>query len=267
MSANLDDSFIVLPSLDTEALPTLLPRENDVMDDGFVVLPRDDESELREVEPDGLSETEEILDTVTVTTDGDDSEKMETDDDRTTPRHRLSDLVDRRARIALGGGDLSIIVGVDGKTVYKMDAIAMRRQTDELLMYCAGARLVEKLFEATLLACDCGGCNDCERLADWQSGRKAIEWRDVADYSVLNWVFYAIELTSSTPRYDEDRLFWLANQRWDADAGEIVEPRLVEYLKPPSLIDEAAQTLVARIAEASDECARRRANHVSRSRR
>jgi hypothetical protein len=190
-----------------------------------------------------------------------------TNGDDTMPLYRLSDLVDRRVRVTLGGGDFSVIVGVDGKTSYNMDAIAMQTQTDELLMFGAGARLVEKLFETMLLACDCGGCEDCERLADWQSGRKALAWQDVADYSVLNWVFYAIELTSSTPCYDEDRLFWLANRRWDADTGEIIAPRLVNYLKPPSLIDEAAQTLIARIAKASDECTRRRANHVSRLRR
>jgi hypothetical protein len=274
MSENLDNEFVILPRLDDLMTSPPLLEENVVVDEGFIILPLDADNELRESEPSGSEVMEEDVtaDAVVITRDdsdvsstmSEDFEETRTNSDNTIPRHRLSDLIDRRARIALGGGDFSVVVGVDGKTVYEMDPIAMRRQTDELLMYCAGTRLVEKLIETMLLACDCGGCEDCTRLSDWRSGRKAIEWRDVADYSVMNWVFYAIELTSSTPRYDEDRLFWLANQRWDADTGEIISPRLVEYLKPLSLIDEAARTLVVRIAAASDECARRRTNHVSR---
>jgi hypothetical protein len=266
-----DDEYVTLPSLDSfMSSPLDLPEENAVIEEGFVVLPS-----LTDVENDSdeTREAEEDVEEVITTTGVDDSSTASTDVTRTgvradaaTRRIALSDLVDRRARIALGGGAYSFLIGVDGETVYEMDAVAMRQQTDELLMFGAGTRLVEKLLEAMTVACDCSGCDDCVRLAEWRSGQRLIEWRDVTDYSVLNWVFYAIELTSSTPDYDEDRLFWFANQRWDADTGKIIEPRLVAYLKPPSLIDEAAQTLVARIAEASDECARRRANYVSRQR-
>jgi hypothetical protein len=276
MDDNDAGEYVILPRLDAASPPS---EENVVANEGFVILsptsgPRDVElgsaSEMEEDDEadDGgddvsvMSYESEILSAL-----GDDTEEPTVNFDDETSRYWLSDLVDRRVRVALGGGDSSVLIGVDGKTVYEMDAIAMRRQTDELLMFGAGARLVEKLFEAMSLACDCGGCDDCTRLTNLRSGREAIEWRDVAEYSILNWVFYAIELTSSTPRYDEDRLFWLANQRWDADTGEIVAPRLADYLKPPSLIDEAAQTLVVRIAEASDECARRRANYVARTSR
>jgi hypothetical protein len=268
-----EDEFVILPASDSPAPDSLAtssvdrPEENVVTEAGFVILPSTPDFVENERARDGELEAAAAASEEKTTTDvdvGDDVLTASDDLDDSGPQIRLSDLVDRKARIALGGSDFSVLIGVDGKTSYEMDAVAMRQQTDELLMYKSALSLVEELLEAMTLACDCGDCDDCALLAERRSGEKAIEWRDVADYSLLNWAFYAIELTSSTRNYDVDRLFWLANRRWDTETGDIIAPRLAAYLKPPTLIAEAAQTLVARIAEASDECARRRANYASR---
>jgi len=180
-------------------------------------------------------------------------------DGRSEPVLLRSRLVPREARDALASVGHSREWYADGYNSSRcLDRWSLANFTDEVLYFWAGVWLTRLKLTAMKESCECDVCGQCLDRLSIENGTKRLTVEEVTRADTQDWSGLFQTLTSNAPDLDAERLRMLCHERrWHAERMREVAPRLEPYLRPRSLITEAALQLEDRLRHESEASARR----------